>query len=514
MSAELENPQLAALPFEPAPSFGNWPFHKDLEKADCRGKRIGILVVTYNAVTTVRKVLQRIPPAVWENIEEIAIFDDASADATYELALGLKAVRHIPKLRVLKHQKNLGYGGNQKAGYQYFIDRGFDIVVLLHGDGQYAPEILSHMYSPIVEGRADAVFGSRMMKTYGGPLKGGMPLYKYLGNRILTMTENRLLNLHLTEFHSGYRAYNLHALKKIDFSKMTNDFHFDTEIIIKLQHQHFHIHEVPIPTYYGDEICHVNGIKYAKDVVRAVHRYNKTKRAVANYPEFEEYYVPCPVKSSKGSSHQYVREIVGHNKKVLDVGCGDGDLDVELMTKQNARITGIDLLAEPRHKDQIEAYYQADLEHGLSQVMHRLENQKFEQVLLLDILEHLRQPENILKHCREVLAPGGEVIVSVPNVANITVRLMLLFGKWTYADRGILDRTHLRFFTRKTARSLIEDQGYQVIVDKMTIIPIERILGLNANGHFMRFANLGLRVATRLFPTLLGYQVVLVAKSK
>ncbi len=123
---------------------------------------------------------------MWKNVEEIAVFDDASQDATYELAVGIKALRASTKLQVLTHPKNLGYGGNQKAGYRYFIEKGFDIVVLLHGDGQYAPEILSHLYHPIVSGEADAVFGSRMMKDYGGPLKGGMPLYKYVGNRILT----------------------------------------------------------------------------------------------------------------------------------------------------------------------------------------------------------------------------------------------------------------------------------------------------------------------------------------
>ena len=202
----------------------------------------------------------------------------------------------VPKLHVLKHRQNLGYGGNQKAGYKYFIEKGFDVVVLLHGDGQYAPEILAQVYHPLVAEEADAVFGSRMMRTYGGPLKGGMPLYKYVGNRILTILENRSLGLNLTEFHSGYRAYNLHALAKIDFSKMTNDFHFDTEIIIKLHHHAMKIHEVPIPTYYGTELCNVDGLKYAKDVVRSVYRYRRTCNSVMCAPEFAEFYPQRPAR--------------------------------------------------------------------------------------------------------------------------------------------------------------------------------------------------------------------------
>ena len=245
---------LKPLVFEPAPAFRPTILQDDSSLADCKGKRIGILIVTYNAVSTIQKVLKRITPNVWNNVEEVVIFDDASPDPTYELAVGIKSVTHVPKLKVLKHPQNLGYGGTQKAGYKYFIERGFDIVVLLHGDGQYAPEILAHMYGPIVDGQADAVFGSRMMKTYGGPLKGGMPLYKYLGNRVLSIFENAALGLNLTEFHSGYRAYNLHALKRIDFTHMTDDFHFDTEISINLHHQGFYFNEVAIRTYYGDEL--------------------------------------------------------------------------------------------------------------------------------------------------------------------------------------------------------------------------------------------------------------------
>ncbi len=281
------------LPYDPLPVIeSSGALQNEAELARCHGKRIGILIVTYNAVTTLTTVLKRITPAVWENVEEVAVFDDASQDKTYELAMGLKSLSNVPKLTVLRHPQNLGYGGNQKAGYAYFMEKGFDIVVLLHGDGQYAPEILAHLYHPIVAGESAAVFGSRMMKTYGGALRGGMPLYKYFGNRILSVFENFALGMNLTEFHSGYRAYSLEALRKLDLTRMTHDFHFDTEIIIKLHHQKYRISEVPIPTYYGDEICYVNGMKYAKDVFRAVRRYKQTRDSVACFPEFREYFSP------------------------------------------------------------------------------------------------------------------------------------------------------------------------------------------------------------------------------
>jgi glycosyltransferase involved in cell wall biosynthesis len=246
-------------------------------------------VVAYNASTTLARVLQRIPADVWANVEEVVVFDDASKDDTYERAVDYKAVAEIDHLTVIKNARNLGYGGNQKLGYRYFIDKGFDVVVLLHGDGQYAPEVLAHMYAPLVAGEADAVFGSRMMPEYGGPLKGGMPLYKYVGNRILTWIENRALGMRLTEFHSGYRAYSLHALRQIDFSRMTDDYHFDTQIIVKLHHQGYRIVEIPIPTFYGDEICYVNGLQYAWKIVGSVIRYRRTVDAGVAYPEYAEY---------------------------------------------------------------------------------------------------------------------------------------------------------------------------------------------------------------------------------
>jgi glycosyltransferase involved in cell wall biosynthesis len=414
------------LPFEPLPAFYGGLMQNEAELAKCEGKRIGILIVAFNAVTTLAKVLKRITPNVWQNVEEVAVFDDASQDATYELAAGMKLTRDLPKLHVIRQEKNLGYGGNQKAGYKYFMDKGFDVVVLLHGDGQYAPEILSHLYSPIVKGDAHAVFGSRMMKTYGGPLKGGMPLYKYVGNRILTIMENRALGLDLTEFHSGYRAYDLHALRRMHMEEMTNDFHFDTEIIIKLQHQRFRIAEVPIPTYYGSEICYVNGMKYAKDVAKAVYRYRQTCRSIRCFPEFQEYFVHYPLKQSKGSSHQYVMRMVGTDQDVIDIGCGEGYLARELKKMRN-RISGIDVLPSAAETSALDRYYSADLDNGIGSVVKELTGKRFTRAILLDVLEHLKRPEQILEQCHDVLDRDGFLIISVPNVANIHVRMSLLF---------------------------------------------------------------------------------------
>jgi glycosyltransferase involved in cell wall biosynthesis len=499
-----------ALPFEPLPQFRKNVLEETPARADNKGKRIGIFIVTFNAITTLNKVLRRITPDVWRNVEQVVVFDDASEDATFELAVGIQAMANLPKLRVLKNKKNLGYGGNQKAGYRYFIEQGFDVVVLLHGDGQYAPELLSHMYSPIVSGEADAVFGSRMMKEFGGPLKGGMPVYKYIGNRLLTEVENRALGLNLTEFHSGYRAYNLHALSQIRLDNLTDDFHFDTEIIIKLHHQNFRIREVPIPTFYGDEICYVNGVKYAKAILGAVYRYTATSRAVRPYPEFEEYFVRYPIKRSRYSTHYYASRLVGKGQRVLELGCGDGVFGAELVRSGNS-VVGVD----PEPKVPISAGFEnvihADLEQGLGELA-RNSAQQFDRILMLDILEHLRDASNILESAKTLLTSRGKLIVSVPNAVNLTIRAMVLFGRFRYSDRGILDWSHLRFFTDASVTDLLKKHGYRITARHYSVIPLERVIPIRSNSRLLRFASSILRVFTGLAPGLFAYEIVLAAE--
>jgi 2-polyprenyl-3-methyl-5-hydroxy-6-metoxy-1,4-benzoquinol methylase len=349
-----------------------------------------------------------------------------------------------------------------------------------------------------------------MMKDFGGPLKGGMPVYKYIGNRILTAVENRALSLNLTEFHSGYRAYNLHALSQIKLYNLTNDFHFDTEIIIKLHHQNFRIVEVPIPTFYGDEICYVNGVKYAKAIVGAVYRYTATSRAVRPYPEFEEYFVPYPIKRSLYSAHYYAFRLVGKDQRVLEVGCGEGAFGAELARIGNS-VVGLD----PEPKLSARAGYadiiRADVEHGLGEFA-RHSVHEFDRIVMLDIVEHLRDPAKALEASKALLAPRGKLIVSVPNVVNLTVRLMVLFGRFRYSDRGILDWSHLRFFTAASISALLERQGYRIAARHYTVIPLERVIPMRPDSRMLRFANRVLRVITGVAPGLFAYEIVLAAE--
>ncbi|RMG42948.1 MAG: glycosyltransferase family 2 protein [Candidatus Dadabacteria bacterium] len=246
--------------------------------------RVGVFIIAYNAVNHLIATINRIPDEIFKEVEEIFVIDDASSDNSYYAALGYKYEHKIDKLTVHRNEKNQGYGGNQKVGYRYAIERGFDVVALVHGDGQYAPEALPYLLEPFYNGEADMVFGSRMSER-GAALKGGMPVYKYIGNRILTFIQNRLTGLDLSEYHSGYRLYSTEALRNIPFESFTNSWHFDTQIILALAERGYRIVERPIPTYYGDEICHVNGIPYAMHCLITTWQYYRNRRNnIISYP--------------------------------------------------------------------------------------------------------------------------------------------------------------------------------------------------------------------------------------
>ena len=227
--------------------------------------KIGVLIVAYNAEDTLARVLDRIPQDFAQQIDSILVCDDASTDNTHEVGLEYKSGSKLP-LTIVRHEINLGYGGNQKTGYQWALEKNLDAVILLHGDGQYAPEYLPQMVEPIISGRADVVFGSRMI-TQGGARKGGMPLYKYVGNKILTYLQNSLAKVSLSEWHSGYRAYSVSALRKVNFLKNSDYFDFDSQIILQMIGARQRITEIEIPTFYGDEISRVNGIKYGLKIL-------------------------------------------------------------------------------------------------------------------------------------------------------------------------------------------------------------------------------------------------------
>ena len=474
-------------------------------------KKLGILVVAYNAASTLAQVLDRIPADFRPEIHEVLVGDDASHDSTYLVGLGYLQTSDDLPLTVVRHDDNRGYGGNQKWGYRYAMEHGWDIVVLLHGDGQYAPEMLAQMVAPIAEGRADAVFGSRIMNP-GEARRGGMPAYKYFGNRILTTVQNRLAGTELTEWHSGYRAYSVDALRSLPIERNDDGFNFDTQIILQFREAGLRIAEIPIPTYYGDEICYVDGVKYAKDVTRDVLRYRAHKMGFGS-GEMAFATSAYELKDAEGldSSHQRLLKWFERRSPltVLDLGCSNGALAARIRSFGH-EVTGVDIEKHDGVGERVDRFIEADLEQGLPDELG-----VFDVILAADVFEHVRDPETLLAECRDHLTPDGVILASIPNIGHWYPRIRMLLGRFDYDRRGILDSTHLRFFTRASFERVARRAGMDVRRSQPIGVPqevfgrggaAETSSGETSPGRVLRALDKANDLASALWPTLFAYQ--------
>jgi glycosyltransferase involved in cell wall biosynthesis len=471
--------------------------------------KVLIFIVSYNAEKFIEAVLDRIPDEIYHSDifdTEVLVIDDESTDQTFYRASDYACRNRKSNLTVLYNPKNLGYGGNQKVGYCYAIQKAFDVVVLLHGDGQYAPEYLSQMINPILEGEADVVLGSRMIDKRAA-LKGKMPLYKWIGNQVLTFIQNQLLNSNLAEFHTGYRAYSVPALASIPFKYNSDYFDFDTNIIIQLLDTQKRIKEVSIPTFYGDEISRVNGIRYAALVLHSSVLSRVMKWGIFYHPKFDyetsnEFYT---LKLGYASSHQFALDRVRPDSTVLDIGCGSGFMSYELSKKQVKTIS-VDRYIGTMAKQYSFKAVQADIEEYDFNPL----SEKVDTILALDIIEHLKSPENFLQNLRNCYCQDDpEVIITTGNIAFLPIRLALLFGQFNYGKKGILDLTHTRLFTFASLRRILIHNGYDILEETGIPTPFPAALGNSWISRFLLHINLFL---IRLSKGLFSYQIAVVAK--
>lgn len=467
------------------------------------GARIGVVVVAYNAAATLAAVLDRLPAAFRSRVAEVVVCDDASSDCTYVVGKEYQAQTHLP-LTIIRRPQNLGYGGNQKAAYRRAIELGLDIVVLLHGDGQYAPEVIEDLVAPLEANQCDAVFGSRMMDS-GSARIGGMPLYKYVGNRILSSFSNAATGLELSEWHSGYRAYRVDALRDIPFEANSDGFDFDTEIILQLHEAKKVIFEVPIPTYYGNEICHVNGMGYAKDVAADVIRYRVHKMGFGS-GEMAFAEQGYDLKLNEVSSHRKLLTWLGEGppKRILDLGCSDGRLG-ELLRMEGHTVIGVDSEKLDGVGHRLDGFVEADLNKGLPAEV----GGDFDVVVGADVFEHLVDPGALLSQLRGVLTPRGIVMASVPNIAHWYPRLRVLLGRFDYERRGIFDAGHLRFFTRSSFERMAKGSGMRVRRRSSVGLPVEVAgRGGPSPSRVMSLVGTADRLGLALSPTLFSYQLL------
>jgi glycosyltransferase involved in cell wall biosynthesis len=243
------------------------------------GKKIVVVLPAYNAAQTLAKTYAEIP---FEFVDDVVLVDDASRDETAQLAIDLG-------IRTIIHPTNRGYGGNQKTCYKTALDLGADIVIMLHPDYQYTPRLITAMSSMIAYGEFDVVLASRILGV--GALKGGMPLYKYLANRLLTLSENLLLGHKLSEYHTGYRAFSRQVLERLPMEPNSDDFVFDNQMLAQVIWFGFRIGEVSCPTKYFKEASSINfrrSVVYGLGVLRTALQFRLCKMKLLKAAIFSE----------------------------------------------------------------------------------------------------------------------------------------------------------------------------------------------------------------------------------
>jgi 2-polyprenyl-3-methyl-5-hydroxy-6-metoxy-1,4-benzoquinol methylase len=297
-------------------------------------------------------------------------------------------------------------------------------------------------------------------------------------------------------------------LSKIPFELNSDGFNFDTQIIIQCFILGLPIYEVPIPTFYGDEICYVNGIQYAKNVFKdamdfRLHQLH-IKRSSRYIIEKEE---PYRLKKSRYSSHQQIAGLIKPNSKVLDIGCASGFMGDLLMSKK-VEYWGIDQIPETKIRHPMTKYFRMDLENLSNLDLGR----EFDYIIVADVIEHFRNASELLSSAKKFLKTEGRLIISTANIAIWFYRVSLLMGRFKYGEHGILDNTHVKLYTLDTFKDLIISSGFKILTVRYTPIPFELVFFSRGKSRLVGYFEHIYYRFVNWWPKMFSYQFVIEAE--
>jgi SAM-dependent methyltransferase len=471
-----------------------------------RKPRTLIFIAPYRNESTFADLLGRIPECFAGHKIEVLVINESSCNRDSETGWHSLPSMQCP-VTILHSGEDPGYGGCRKLAFQYAIRNDYEYIVLLDSDRPSDPGLIPTLLKPLLDGSADAALGSRMLVP-GAARAGGMPAYRFVGNKTLTFIQNWLLGSDLSDFSPGFRAYRVSALKRIPFCYNANAFCFDIEVFLQLILAGSRIVEVPIPTHGGKERRSIRTLPYAKDVLWTTILYRLQQWNVFYHRKYDvagvqnRYY---DLKLGYRSSHTMALDAVPPSTRVLDIGCGPGFFAEELIRK-GCIVTGMDQFPPSRSG----AFRNFFLwEEGKAYPPIDLRN--YDTVLLLDLIEHLTQPEAFLNWLREsARSYDGRpaFIVTSGNIVFFLVRIQALFGNFNYGKRGILDLTHSRMYTFSSLRNLFEQSGFRVA--RLEGIPAPWPKALGRNSFTLQLVRLN-TFLIRLMKGLFSYQIFLVA---
>jgi len=480
----------------------------DRRRAELAGQLPAIGLFLFGCADRERllQTLERIPAAAAPWLQEVVVVPEPTT------GLGLGDVEALAKrsglpVRLHRDPRDSGYGGARRAAFEYARVRGFDYVIQLRGDGAHPPEALPGLLHAALVGGQRVVIASRLVDRVE-TLRAGMTLARLAAHTLATGFQNRALGLALRDYHSSYRLYAASVLHGIPFQLNATDRRFETQILIQCRALGVPLCEVPVlPAWkeYG------GGREGLREVIRGcatavdyrLHQMHLTRRGCF----FVEQDVHYTLKRSPTSSHMQIVASIRPGSRVLDLGCSQGLLAGPLREK-DVRMVGVDSGPPERLAAEVEAYHRRDLEQPLELPLGRV----FDYVVVADVIEHLRNRTQLMRSARRFLREDGRLIISTPNVALWFYRLSLLAGRFEYGPRGVLDETHVRFYTGASFRREVEKAGFQVIRQRVTALPFEVVFQSTGRSRLVRMIAETYHLLARAWPSLFAYQFILEAE--
>jgi len=415
-----------------------------------------ILLARAEAQSALAGVLARIPADLAPLFAEITVLVDG--DATE-----FPGLPRLPNLNVRGNPRRYGHGGRRKVAIEYALERGFDHVILLEGDGRHAPEQLAELWAPALLEGCEVVVGA--------------------------------------DWDSSLRLYACEILRRIPFQLGADDRRFDTEILIQCRALGAPVREVALARFDEPGSSLAGGLSAA--LAYRLHQLHLQR----NGTFLVDHDVRYTFKHSRTGSHMQILAAVKPGARVLDLGCSQGLLARPLRDK-GVRTTGVDVGAPEKVSRDLEGYHQRDLEEPLDIPEGRV----FDYVVVADVIEHLKNREQLLRSARRYLKPDGRLLISTPNIAIWFYRLSLLVGRFEYGPRGVLDETHVHLFTQSTFRREVERGGFRILHQRETSLPFEILFESTGQSRLVASLSELYHALARVYPKMFAYQFLLEAE--
>jgi 2-polyprenyl-3-methyl-5-hydroxy-6-metoxy-1,4-benzoquinol methylase len=415
-----------------------------------------------------------------------------------------------------KELSHKSYGLGLKTAYNWAIANNFKALFTIEGHNKFDLSKLPEMLQMVLDDDADLVIGSRFCNSFDLN-KTVKKNYRYFANLALSKFGRLVTDINIFDWHSGFRVISVDALRAIPYINNSDSFSFDFELLLQFREMGLKILEVPTAFYSGDNMTIIDGVIFAKDVVIDVLRYRAHKIGFGTgLSAFNS--LSYEIKDDERSSHGKIISIMSNLPpgKVLDVGCSDGTLGARIRDFGHY-VVGVDLFETENTKKNLNEFYVCDLDQGLP-----LDGQSFDYVIMADVLEHLKEPERLLKQAKSLLFQNGKMIISVPNVGHWYARVKVGLGLFDYDRRGIFDKGHLRFFTKISFSRLLAACGLKIVSYSAVGLPLSVFKRASSGkaDNIQVFKTLKSllgdlqTVLTKFYPELFGYQFIFIVETE